>query len=58
MQAEETDKYIKRSLERKADNFKFYALAIDQSIDATVMAQLAIFTRAALNVIIYFSEGG
>ena len=44
-QIEETGKSIKRSLESKAANFKFYALAMDNSTDATDMAQLAIFIR-------------
>ena len=42
---EENGKSIKRSLEGKAANFKFYALAMDDSIDARDMAQLAIFIR-------------
>ena len=46
---EETGKYIERTLESKAANFKFYALAIDESTDATDMAQLALFTRATDN---------
>ena len=36
---------MERSLESKAANFKFYALAMDDSTDATDMAQLAIFIR-------------
>ena len=45
-QIEETGKSIKRSLESKAANFKFYkALAMDDSTDATDTAQLVIFIR-------------
>ena len=46
---EETGKYIERTLESKAANLKFYALAIDESTDATDMARLALFTRATDN---------
>ena len=38
-------KSIKRSLESKAANFKFYALAMDDSTDAIDTAQLSIFIR-------------
>ena len=37
-------KSIERSLKSKAANFKFYALAKDDSTDATDMSQLVIFT--------------
>ena len=40
-----TGKSIERSLESKAANFKFYALAMDDSSDATDTAQFAIFLR-------------
>lgn len=46
---EETGKSIERNLESKAANFKFYALEIDESTDATDMAHLAIFTRGTDN---------
>ena len=36
-------------MESKAANLKFYALAIDESTDATDMARLALFTRATDN---------
>lgn len=42
---DETGKSIKRALKSKAANLKFYPLAIDESTDATNMAQLAIFIR-------------
>ena len=44
-QIEEIRKSIKRSLESKAANFKFYVLAMSDSADATDMVQLAIFIR-------------
>ena len=42
---EETGKSIKRHLESKAANFKFYTLVMGDSTDATDRAQLAIFIR-------------
>ena len=36
---------MERSLESKAANFKFYALAMDDSTDATDIAQRVIFIR-------------
>ena len=41
------NKYIlkRQSLESKAANFKFYALAMDDSTDAIDTAQLSIFIR-------------
>ena len=42
---EESGKSIERSLESKAANFKFYALVMGNSSDATDTAQLAIFIR-------------
>ena len=44
-QTEEIGNSIKRSFESKAANFKFYALAIDDSTDATDTAELAIFIQ-------------
>ena len=44
-QNEEIGKSIKRCLESKAANFKFYALAMGDGTDATDAAQLAIFIR-------------
>ena len=38
-------KIYRKKLESKAANFKFYALVMDDSTDATDMAQLAIFIR-------------
>ena len=40
---EETGKSIERGLESKAANLKFYSLVMNNSIDATDMAQVAIF---------------
>ena len=42
-QTEEIGKSIKRTLRGKAANFECYALTIDESTDATYMAQPAIF---------------
>ena len=42
---EEIWKSIKRILESKAANFKFYALVTDDSTDATDTAQPAIFIK-------------
>jgi len=42
---DEIGKYIEEELETRAANFKFYALAIDESTDFTDTAQLAIFIR-------------
>ena len=42
---EEIGKSVKSSLESKAANFKFYALAMDDSTDATDIAQRVIFIR-------------
>ena len=36
---------VERNLETKAANFKFFVLAIDESVDAADMAQPAIFSR-------------
>lgn len=46
---EEMGKTVKRSLERKAANFEFCALVIDESTDATDVAQLVTFTGDTAN---------
>jgi len=46
---EEAGKSIERNLESKAANFNFFALAIDESTDATDTAQLAVFITGTDN---------
>lgn len=44
-------KSIKKNLENKAANFKFYALMINEGTDAAHVAQHAIFIRILLLLI-------